>query len=115
MGKALGLLVALLTARRAVQTRTPPTEHGGTELEFDPRRRVVPANRRAETAVAALLALAAVFGLGFTVVYVALDANTQLLGIAIGGALCLLAAAAIVAGKLVVPQETGGGAARASS
>ena len=46
------------------------------------------------------------FGFGFTVVYVALDANTQLLGIAIGGALCLLAAAAIVAGKLVVPQET---------
>ena len=106
LGKALGLLVALLTARRAAQTRTPPPEGGGTEPEFDPRRRVVPANRRAETAVAALLGLAAVFGLGFTVVYVVLDANTQLLGIAIGGALCLLAAAAIVAGKLVVPQET---------
>ena len=32
--------------------------------------------------------------------------NTQLLGVAIGGALALLAAAAIIAGKLVVPQET---------
>ena len=105
-GRALGILVAFLTARRAARDRTPPPPDGGTKSDFDPRRRVVPANRRAETAVAALLVLAAVFGLGFTIVYVALDANTQLLGISIGGALCLLAAAAIIAGKLVVPQET---------
>ncbi|HTP19543.1 MAG TPA: Rieske (2Fe-2S) protein [Solirubrobacteraceae bacterium] len=106
LGKALGLLVALLTVRRAARTRTAPPDASETQSDFDPRRRVVPANRRAETAVAALLALVALFGLGFTVVYVAFDADTQLLGIAIGGALCLLAAAAIVAGKLVVPQET---------
>jgi quinol---cytochrome c reductase iron-sulfur subunit len=106
LGKALGFVVALLTVRRAARSRTPPPEVGGTEPEFDPRRRVVPASRRADTAVAALLVLAAVFGFGFTAVYVALDANTQLLGLAIGGALCLLAAAAILAGKLVVPQET---------
>jgi len=31
--------------------------------------------------------------------------NTQLLGLAVGGMLALLAAAAIIAGKLVVPQE----------
>ncbi len=55
--------------------------------------------------MAVLLLGAAVFGFGFTAVYVADTRNTQLLGIAIGGALALLAAAAIVAGKLVVPQE----------
>jgi ubiquinol-cytochrome c reductase iron-sulfur subunit len=56
--------------------------------------------------VAGLLLLAALFGFGFTAVYAAAGENTQLLGLALGGALALLAAAAIVAGKLVVPQET---------
>ena len=104
LSKLLGLLVALRAARRAVIDRpqTPPAP----EPDFDPRKRLVPSNRRAETAVAVLLMLAALFGLGFTAVYVVLDANTQLLGVAMGGALILLAAAAIVAGKLVVPQET---------
>ena len=53
-----------------------------------------------------LLLVAAVFGFGFTAVYIVLQTNTQLLGLALGGALALLAAAAIVAGKFVVPQET---------
>jgi ubiquinol-cytochrome c reductase iron-sulfur subunit len=104
LSKLLGLLVALRAATRAVTHRPQPPP--APEPDFDPRKRVVPSNRRAETAVAVLLMLAAVFGLGFTAVYVVLDANTQLLGVAIGGALILLAAAAIVAGKLVVPQET---------
>ena len=39
-------------------------------------------------------------------VYIVLSGDTQLLGIAMGGALLLLAAACIVAGKFVVPQET---------
>ena len=38
--------------------------------------------------------------------YVVATLNTQLLGLAIGGMLGLLAVAAIVAGKMVVPQET---------
>jgi ubiquinol-cytochrome c reductase iron-sulfur subunit len=105
LSKLLGLLVALRAARRAVKTRGHPRP-AAPESEFDPRKRVVPSNRRAETVVAVLLMLAALFGLGFTAVYVVLDADTQLLGVAMGGALILLAAAAIVAGKLVVPQET---------
>ena len=104
LSKLLGLLVALRAARRAVIDRRQPPPP--PEPDFDPRKRLVPSNRRAETAVAVLLMLAALFGLGFTAVYVVLDANTQLLGVAMGGALILLAAAAIVAGKLVVPQET---------
>jgi ubiquinol-cytochrome c reductase iron-sulfur subunit len=104
LSKLLGLLVALRAARRAVAARRRPPR--APESNLDPRKRVVPSNRRAETAVAVLLMLAALFGLGFTAVYVVLDANTQLLGVAMGGALMLLAAAAIVAGKLVVPQET---------
>ncbi len=105
LSKLLGVLVALRAATRAVRTdRRPPPP--APESEADPRRRVVPSNRRAEAVVAVLLLLAALFALGFTAVYVAGDANTQFLGVAIGGALCLLAAAAIVAGKLVVPQET---------
>ena len=104
LSKLLGLLVALRAARRAVIDRRQPPP--APEPDFDPRKRLVPSNRRAETAVAVLLMLAALFGLGFTAVYVVLDANTQLLGVAMGGALILLAAAAIVAGKLVVPQET---------
>ncbi len=104
LSKLLGLLVALRAARRAVIDRPQPPP--APEPDFDPRKRVVPSNRRAETAVAVLLMLAALLGLGFTAVYVVLDANTQLLGVAMGGALILLAAAAIVAGKLVVPQET---------
>jgi ubiquinol-cytochrome c reductase iron-sulfur subunit len=57
--------------------------------------------------VAVLLVLAGLLGLGFTAVYVIFRGmNTQLLGLCIGGALMLLAAACIVAGKFVVPQET---------
>jgi ubiquinol-cytochrome c reductase iron-sulfur subunit len=56
--------------------------------------------------VAGLLVLAATFGFGFTAVYVLASHNTQLLGLAFGTMLALLSAAAIVAGKFVVPQET---------
>ncbi|MDQ6842200.1 MAG: Rieske (2Fe-2S) protein, partial [Actinomycetota bacterium] len=65
-----------------------------------------PANRRAETVVATLLLIAAVLGVGFIAIYVAVQTNTQLLGLAMGLMLAMLAAAAIIAGKLVVPQET---------
>jgi ubiquinol-cytochrome c reductase iron-sulfur subunit len=107
VGRALALAVAARTAWRARrdrprrETAAPPREP-----DVDPRERTVPSNRRAETIVAALLLLAALFGFGFTAVYIVLQTNTQLLGLALGGALAALAAAAIVAGKLVVPQET---------
>jgi ubiquinol-cytochrome c reductase iron-sulfur subunit len=105
LSKLLGLLVAWGAVKRAMSERRRPPPPA-RESDFDPRKRTIPSSRRAEAAVAVLLVLAALFGLGFTAVYVAVDADTQLLGIAMGGALCLLAAAAIVAGRLVVPQET---------
>jgi len=62
-------------------------------------------SRRAETVVIALLLGAAACALAFVVLY-AVDANTQLLGLSLGLSTALLAAAAIVAGKRVVVQET---------
>jgi len=123
--KALGVVVALRAMRRALRGRArvedptvgagghaasrPPGAPVGTgpvDPGPDPSERTVPGNRRAEGAVVALLLGAGLLGFGFTIVYVAANASTQLLAIALGGALALLAAACIVAGKLVVPQET---------
>jgi ubiquinol-cytochrome c reductase iron-sulfur subunit len=70
------------------------------------RERELPASTRAETWTAILLFAAALAGLAFVAVYAFDDANTQLLGLSIGVALALLAAAMIVAASLVVPQET---------
>jgi ubiquinol-cytochrome c reductase iron-sulfur subunit len=103
-GRALGALIALRAAWRATRTRTPPPQP--QESEIDPAERTIPASRRSETIVAGLLFAAAVCAFGFTAVYIVLGDNTQLLGLALGLALVLLAAAAIVAGKAVVPQET---------
>ena len=109
IARALAALVAARTAWRAVKTRQPtppPPGRGGTPSEVDASKRTVPANHRAETLVALLLLAAAVLAFGFTAIYVVLSTNTQLLGLSLGLALALLAAACIVAGKLVVPQET---------
>ncbi len=106
IGAALGVLIALRTAvrtalrgRDALPPEPPPPE-------VDPSERVVPASARAETLVAVLLLLAALAGFGFIAVFVIFQTNTQLLGLTMGGMLALLAAAAILAGKAVVPQET---------
>jgi ubiquinol-cytochrome c reductase iron-sulfur subunit len=104
--RLLGALLALRTAVRAVRSPHPAPPPQAPESDIDPSERTVPANPRAETLVAGLLLMAAGFGFAFTVLYVVLSGNTQLLGIAMGGALLLLAAAAIIAGKFVVPQET---------
>lgn len=107
LGQLLGLLAAGLTSWRALARRgRRPPPPAAPESDFDPSQRIVPSSRRAEAIVAALLGLAALFGFGFTAVYAAASSNTQLLGVAMGGMLGLLAAACIVAGKLVVPQET---------
>jgi quinol---cytochrome c reductase iron-sulfur subunit len=105
-GGLIAVLGALLTARAlrdalrrrrlARAARRPPAPAPG---------RRAPGNRRAETLVAVLLLAAGLFAVGFTVAYASAGSNTQLLGIAIGGALALLAAALIIAGKAVVPQE----------
>jgi ubiquinol-cytochrome c reductase iron-sulfur subunit len=108
-GRLVALLAALAVFRRTDRHKPVPAdldpEHQHAEAEVDPSERTVPGNRRAETLVATLLLIAAAFGFAFTVVYI-LHGNTQLLGLAIGCMLALLAAACIVAGKFVVPQET---------
>src|SRR5690242_1034205 len=82
----VGLVVAIRTAFRSAIGRERPRP-GALDDDFDPSERKVPANRRAETIVAVLLLLAAVCGFGFTALYVVLQTNTQLLGLAIGGML----------------------------
>ena len=111
LGRILGGLVAARTLWRALLGRLPSAagdagSDGGPGDDADPRRRDLPANRSAENLVAVLLVLAALLAFGFVAIYVLLAHDTQLLGVAIGGALAMLAAAAIIAGKLVVPQET---------
>jgi ubiquinol-cytochrome c reductase iron-sulfur subunit len=103
--RVVGAAVALRTLWRAALTRRPPPPPP-PESDLDPSERAVPSNPRAELLVAVLLVLAAICGFGFTAVYVVLETNTQLLGASIGAMLALLAAAAIIAGKFVVPQET---------
>jgi ubiquinol-cytochrome c reductase iron-sulfur subunit len=95
--------VRALLGRKSSASPPPPA---APESDVDPSQRTVPDNRRAETLVAWLLFAAAAFAFGFTAIYVVAGENTQLLGLALGLALALLAAACIVAGKLVVPQET---------
>ena len=88
--------------------RRPPTARTARTLaDIDPRRREVPANRPGRDAGRGPAALAAAcWALASWPSTSCWRHNTQLLGLAIGGTLAMLAAAAIVAGKLVVPQET---------
>jgi ubiquinol-cytochrome c reductase iron-sulfur subunit len=118
VGAALGLIVALRTIwaalrrRRTVAPDPAPSDPGAPDVvapaatECDPSQRTVPASRQAETAVAVLLLLTALFALAFVAAYVLAGTNTQLLGAALAGALAMLAVALILAGKLIVPQET---------
>jgi len=103
--RALAALVAARTVLRTALRRERPAPGAGA-ADIDPSERTVPSNRRAETLVAGLLFAAAALGFGFVVIYIVLSTNTQLLGLAFGGMLLALAVACIVAGKLVVPQET---------
>ena len=94
------VLLALRGGRRGAAPPPP----------VDPRERELPGRgehaRRAELLTAALLALGGLAGIGFFVVYLLGPGHlTQWLGLALGLALALLAAALIVAGKAVVPQE----------
>src|SRR5581483_3915535 len=65
-------------------------------------------NPRAEVAVLALLGLSGLFAAAFIVVYAFandLPANNQLFGLTLGGAFIFLAAALIVVGLKLVPNE----------
>jgi len=113
LARALAILVTIGTAWRVLRRKplgpeAPPAssrEPGGGAND-DPSERTVPGNRLAENLVAALLVLGAGCAFAFIAIYIVLQTNTQLLGLAMALALACLAAAAIIAGKLVVPQET---------
>jgi ubiquinol-cytochrome c reductase iron-sulfur subunit len=107
---AAAAVIALRTGWRALRRGGPPRPGPGGDTDgsapYDPSEREVPANRGAELLVALLLFGAALAALAFIAFYVIKQFNTQLLGLAMGCALALLAAAAIIAGKGVVVQET---------
>ena len=89
--RAAGRAALAAQARRATASRRREHAPSRTSIRAE---RTVPANRRAETAGRGRCCCSRrVFGFGFTAVYVALDGNTQLLGIAIGRRAGLLAAA----------------------
>jgi ubiquinol-cytochrome c reductase iron-sulfur subunit len=71
----------------------------------DPTRRRTGAPAWAEWLVLALLAATAVAALAFVSLFV-LDPDTQLLGLTLGAAVGLLAAALVVSSRWLVPQET---------
>ena len=71
----------------------------------DPTQRTTGAPVWAERLVLALLAATAAAALGFVSLFV-LNPDTQLLGLALGATLALLAAALVVSSRWLVPQET---------
>jgi ubiquinol-cytochrome c reductase iron-sulfur subunit len=91
-----GLLLGLRLKGRLRQRPRP---------EPDPSERGLPHSRRAETIAALLLFATSLFAAGFIAFYAA-HPNTQLLGLSLGLAFVCLAAALILAGKRIVPQET---------
>jgi ubiquinol-cytochrome c reductase iron-sulfur subunit len=96
----LAILVGL--ARGAARARDAPAEDGD---DADPRRYETGSPPWAEPAVAALLALTGLLLAAFAVL-VGVDADTQLLGAALGLGLACLAAALVLAAKRVLPRET---------
>jgi ubiquinol-cytochrome c reductase iron-sulfur subunit len=91
-------LLAFLLAKRLRGRRRPLPPPDPTEKE-------VQSTAGAEWAVVVLLLGVALAGFAFGAVYLA-DGSTQLYGVTLGGAFCLLAAALGVAAKRVVPHET---------
>ncbi|HEY2630887.1 MAG TPA: Rieske (2Fe-2S) protein [Solirubrobacteraceae bacterium] len=73
--------------------------------EVDPSERRTGAPAWAEWAVVAVLLLVPLAGLAFVGLFV-LDPNTQLLGLALGVTLALVAGALVLAGRWLVAQET---------
>jgi ubiquinol-cytochrome c reductase iron-sulfur subunit len=90
--------------RPYVEGEEIPPDARPLSVEDDPTGVEIPASPGAELLVACLLVAAGLAGLGFVAAYV-LSRSTQLYGATLGGALLLLAAALVVAGKRIVPQE----------
>ncbi len=107
LARLLGLIVAIrgVRAREGRPARTLPPNSARVEHRSAASARSPPtaAPRRWWRGCCCA---AAVLAFGFTAIYVIASTNTQLLGLALGGALAVLAVACIVAGKFVVPQET---------
>jgi ubiquinol-cytochrome c reductase iron-sulfur subunit len=95
--RAIGAFILFLLGKLFARRRR--------RAEPDPSRREVVPDRRPEVFTAALLLAAGAGGVAFVVLYV-VHGSTQVLGLALGVGLALLAAALILAGKRVVPQET---------
>ena len=95
MKRWLIALLMLLLGRGQKPRQLPPPDR---VLDAEP-----PRSPGSELLVVVLLLLAAAAAVVFVVVY-ALSANTQLLGLSIGGALVLLAAVFYVIAKRLVPQ-----------
>jgi ubiquinol-cytochrome c reductase iron-sulfur subunit len=110
LAQTAAALIVLRTGWRALRGRLPPARDAGrgadAEPPDDPSRREIPGDPRAELWVALLLFGAAALAFAFIALYVVEQFDTQLLGLAMGATLALLAAAAIVAGRFVVPQQT---------
>jgi ubiquinol-cytochrome c reductase iron-sulfur subunit len=77
----------------------------GQTADSDPSERRIGAARWAELLVAGLLLAVPVTAVAFVALFV-LDPDTQLLGLALGATLALIAGALVVAGRWIVPQET---------
>ena len=95
-------LAALGLARGVLRAGRRPAESAD---DADPRRYAIVATGRSELTLVTLLLLAGAGLTAFAVLIVA-DPNTQLLGLTGGTGLALLAAALVLAGLRVVPQET---------
>ncbi|HEY1778823.1 MAG TPA: Rieske 2Fe-2S domain-containing protein [Solirubrobacteraceae bacterium] len=99
----LGVVLALW---RSSPKAPPPGKTEDDEPAVTaPSTRTVVATARAEFAVAGLLVTTMLLALGFALLMV-LDANTQLLALAIGGALAAFGLALAIAGARLVPQVT---------
>jgi ubiquinol-cytochrome c reductase iron-sulfur subunit len=98
----LARIAFLRGAIRGVAEREDPVER--EDEEADPRERRVPSDSRAELLAAVLLVLAGTGATAFAVL-IAVDPQTQLLGLTLGLGLAALSAALIIAGKGVVVQE----------
>jgi ubiquinol-cytochrome c reductase iron-sulfur subunit len=105
MSSLLAKLAVLIGALRAPRAPTAPARERAAEEAADPRRYEAGAPPWAELLTAALLVAAGALLAAFAVL-LAVDADPQVLGGALGLGLTVLAAALILAGKRVVPQET---------
>ncbi|MFL5826365.1 MAG: Rieske 2Fe-2S domain-containing protein [Thermoleophilaceae bacterium] len=100
------LLVAFVLGRRVKHPVEVPDAAPAATPFVDPSKREIRNSPRAETAVLLLLGLGSAAAVAFVVLYVVGERDTQLLGVAIGLCFAFFGAAAVVAGKFVVPQET---------